>query len=497
MFLPWWQTERIARRLRSRRPDAVLVIRLERGQRVVAHPCARSHRAGVRAGMNLSQARVLLAGRELHVEDEDAVGQAAFLLALARWAARRWSPVVSVDGTDGLLLDISGCEHVFGDEARHLGAIERGVRGVGLTARLGVAGTVGAAWAAARFGGSRARLIAPGAERDALAPMPTAALRIDSDAIESLAEVGIDRVGQLLGVPRHTLPARYGADLVRRLDQALGHLPEALERTAEAPVSVVSRELPGGTTHLASVETAVRMLLDEIGGVLGRQESGLGGLEVVFDRLGAGPVRLDVQVSRATRDAAHLWSLLRPKVERLHMGFGVERITLRAGGVVRVPHLQATMAGERDSGLRHDAAFAAMLDTLASRLGRDRVLRPELVSSYRPERSCRLVPVDEKGRAVGAATAPPSVLRPSRLFYPPLAAEVVALSPDGPVLQVRCRREEHRIQSCLGPERIGPEWWREREPVRDYFRVRDDRGRWLWLFVEADTRRWFVHGEWN
>jgi len=447
--------------------------------------------------MNLAHARALLAGCIVHVENEDAVGQRTWLLALARWAARRWSPVVSVDGTDGLLLDTTGCGHLFGGEARLITAIERGVRALGLTPRIGAAGTIGTAWAAARFGSAQHRMVCSGREREALAPLPTPALRIDPDSVDALAEVGIDRIGQLLDVPRHSLPIRYGPDLLRRIDQALGRLPEAVQRTTEKPVFLATRELPGGTTHLESIELVVKVLLDQIAGLLARQESGLRRLDGTFDRLGGEPEHLSIQVTRATRDPRHLWSLLRPKVERLNMGYGLERITLRAVVVAPLPHRQATIAGGDNPTWQDDADFAAMLDALASRLGRTRVLRPELVPSYRPERSCRLVPVDEAATPLDPAPSFPTDPRPSRLLDPPSPAETIALTPDGPILRLRWRGHEHRLLCSIGPERIAPEWWRAREPVRDYFRVQNDRGRWLWLFREVGAPKWFVHGEWN
>ncbi len=72
----------------------------------------------------------------------------------------------------------------------------------------------------------------------------------------------------------------------------------------------------------------------------------------------------------------------------------------------------------------------------------------------------------------------------------------MALHPDGPVRRVRWEGRDHVILTSVGPERIGPEWWKGREATRDYFRVQDEGGRWLWLFREADGGRWFVHGEW-
>lgn len=483
----------------SPRPDAVLLVRPEHGQQVVSAACPRSQRAGVRAGLSLAHARVLLAGWTPHVEEEDRAGDENALRALARWAARRWSPIVGMDGVDGLLLDTTGCDHLFGGEEGLVGSVRRGVRGLGLTPRIALASTIGAAWAVARFadlpGHARdAGIIAPGTERQAIAPLPTPALRLDPDAVDSLAEVGIERVGQVLDVARGALPSRYGPELLHRIDQALGQAYEGIERVGEEGAIEAWRELAGGTTRLESVEGVVRLLLEEIVGTLAARESALRGLDATFERLGGEARRLSIRVAQPTRDAKHLWSLLRPHVERLDMGCGVERASLRVVGCVRVAHRQGSLAG--DDAWRSDREVGALLDTLASRLGRERLFRVEPEPRHHPERSFRCVPADEGDPRAAPACSPPGP-RPSRLIDPPAPAQAVALSPDGPILRLRWARHEHQIRASVGPERIGPQWWTAREPTRDYYRVQDERGRWLWVFRELDSSRWFVHGEWS
>ena len=495
MFLPWWAAERVLRRLA--RPEAVLIVRVTGNQQIVAAACASAFGAGVRPGLSLAHARAMLAGSTVHVEPADDRADAAGLLALARWIGRRWSPAVEVDSPDGILADITGCEHLFGGELRLVRSLERAVGTLRVTASVGVAGTVGAAWALARYGRAEDRIVSGRGERAAIAPLPVCALRLDPETVEALAEVGIDRIGQLMDLPRHALPARYGPGLLRRLDQALGLVPETVGRTPAGAAHEFSYDLPGGSTQLQAIEDVVRLLLDSLADHLAARESGLRRLDATFERLDdAEDMRVIVQVTRPTRDPRHLWSLLRPKVERVHMGFGIERITLRAGGVVRIAHRQVSLAGEQEHAWAHDQDFAATLDTLSSRIGRDRVLRAELVQSHRPEHAARLVPVDEPGADRPGVPARPWPPRPSRLIDPPSPAEAIALTPDGPVMQVRWRGGERRIIASIGPERIGPEWWKAREPARDYFRVQDDQGRWLWMFRDVPGPRWFVHGEW-
>ena len=111
-----------------------------------------------------------------------------------------------------------------------------------LAARAAVADTPGCAWAVARFG--KGGVIAPGRIADALASLPVAALRLPPHTIESLHDVGIERIAQLASKPRATLQTRFGGDLLLRLDQALGTAQEAL-------TSLEPPEVPRATLKFA------------------------------------------------------------------------------------------------------------------------------------------------------------------------------------------------------------------------------------------------------
>ncbi len=454
--------------------------------------------------MTLAHARALLSPRAVHESPHDPAGDRASLARLARWA-ERWSPVVEADPPGRLLLDITGCEHLFGSEERLARSLRRGLARLGFTARIGVAGTVGAAWALARCGHAPIVHIPTGGERAALAPMPIRALRVSADAVAGLAEVGIERVGHLLDVPRSHLPSRFGEALLLRLDQALGSAIELVRVTPAEALLAASIDLPGGTTDPASLDAATNEVLAELCAALAARESGLRRLLVTLDRLGTVPEVLAIDLSRPSRSARHLWSLLRPRLERVNLGFGIEKIGMAALGIARVAHEQSRLCGERERPPIEDSAAGELLDTIAARIGAERVQRIELVQSHQPERLARLVPLRAGVIAGGRSEMfPPPPLRPSVLLDPPERVRVIALTPDGPVMRFSWRGEEHDVAACEGPERIAPEWWRPPDhaharAARDYFRVQTSGGRWMWLFREdgmGASGGWFAHGEW-
>lgn len=481
----------------------LLIVAESRGRRLVVHRCALAAAAGVCPGMPEGESRALLTG-PVRVEPHDPARDLAALRRLALWA-QRFSPIVAVDPPDGLLLDVSGCAAVFGGERRLLrGALVR-LRRLGFEARGAIAPTIGCAWATARFGESPGRIVRDGNERAAIAPLPLAALRIEPEAVEALAEVGVETVAQLLEVPRSHLPSRFGADLLRRVDQALGQAIETLDPVREAPPPEAEIVSEGPTTDLEAIGLAVREALGRLIEQLAVREAGARTLVLWLHRSDAAPLRIEVRVSRPTRRAKHLWSLLCPRLERAHLGFGVERIRLVAPGPARLRHGQAAeWDTDGGAGTAAEHALDELIDTLASRLGADAVAVPEIAESHVPERASRLVRAGEI-RAMRRTSAP-SVSpgdRPPMLLGRPEPARVLAVTPDGPVARVSWNGRERTVTACIGPERIAPEWWRARGEkeswvlcTRDYFKVQDEAGRWLWVCRELETNTWYVHGLW-
>lgn len=469
----------------------MLLIGVEHQRQVVACACPVARRARVRTGMTLAHARALLPPEGVLVEPFTPQRDEAMLRRLARWALR-FTPIASADPPDGLLLDITGCAHLHGGEAPMAQAVLLAIRELGFNARAAVASTPGCAWAVARYGDSDLSVVPPGAERAALAPLPCSALRIGEETQIALAEIGIDRIGQLLDLPRASLPARFGPELLLRLDQALGQAMELLDPVRPCVPLAVERVFNGPATQPEAVWGAARELVDELCRGLQERESGATRLTLRLARADAGPVDLHASLSRPSRDPRHLWSLLWPQLERANLGYGVDALILTAAAAARLPHEQVERW--RPAEREHAAAWGRFIDTLIARLGPDRVGRPEPRGSHIPERAQTLASILETPKDAGAAVA--AADRPSLLLDRPEEIQAVALFPDGAPSWIRSRAGESRILAGIGPERIGPEWWRAREPARDYFKIQDEQGRWLWVYRELQSGRWFLHGVW-
>lgn len=444
----------------------------------------------------------------LQVEAAEPEADAAALRRLALWATR-YTPSVSPfgqsEGEDGFFLDIAGAAHLFGGEEALLADLARRLRQFGIPASLAAAGTAGAAWALSHYhGGRRPLALAAGREAEALAPLPVEALRLAPATCTTLRRLGFKQVGALIDTPRAPFAARFEADLLRRLDQALGRQAEPLPLIAPPPVYHSQRYLLEPVFAQEAIVAVATRLMQNLVPVLTRDGVAARSLELQLYRVDGIVETVDLGLTLPTRDVAHVARLLDLKLERMagtiDRGFGFEALGLAVTVAERFDQRQAELAGPES---RADAAerTAILVDSLRQRLGPASVERIEPVASHIPERSEAVRP------AVGEPSAWPAPdegrPRPALMLAEPEMAEVTALVPEGPPRRFRWRGLMHGVAGAQGPERIAAEWWRQPsgpEPTRDYYLVEDEAGRRYWLFREGlydretASPRWFVHG---
>ncbi|HEY0014031.1 MAG TPA: DUF6504 family protein [Allosphingosinicella sp.] len=479
----------------SSHPSAPLVTALRTGNRqllAAASPAARA--LGLAPGMPLTQARALVPG--LDIRDAAPEADAALLESLALFAARRWTPRAAVSPPDGLFLDLTGVSHLFGGEEALCVHFVHFCARLGFTARIAVAGTYGAAHALARFSGKAIALCPSGAEAQALAPMPLSALRIGEEALGAARRLGLERVGELLAMPRAPLQRRFGKTLLQRLDQAIGRAPEAVD-------AVVPEDAPEAELRFAepiaspeAIAAALGRLMTDLAATLGKRALGARSVRLLCLRVDNEEQRIGVGTARATRDASHLLRLMLPKIEEIEPGYGIDAMRLVA---LRTEPLAAQTIEGALAGGKPAPDLSFLIDRLAGRLGARRLFRIGAVESDVPERSVRrLSPLAKPAEW-------PRWPRPVRLLSPPERVEgVVALLPDLPPRRFTWRGRPYRVRAADGPERIHGEWWRAREEadaVRDYFQVEDEEGARFWLFRRGDgvdirtgDLSWYLHG---
>lgn len=446
---------------------------------------------------------------EARVEPADPAGDLGALHQLAQWATR-FSPHVTPDAPDGLLLDITGCGHLWQGEDRLMADALARLSAQGFHARGAIAGTIGAAWASARFGGAgtdgEGSIIPAGSISAALGRLPVRALRLDDGTAAGLDRLGLRRIGDLYPLPRADLAKRYGARLLQRLDQALGYAAESLSPLAPTPDHRVSLVFAEPISHAEAIAQASEILLARLLRELETQELGVRRLGLIAHRLDDDAPGIIIGTARPSRDAKHLLRLLIEKLDMIDPGPGIERMSLSALVSEKMTATQVDF--DQRNAATAAADLAPLVDRLTNRLGTSSLAVARAVASHVPERAVAFVaPLQKKQPpADWSADLPP---RPIRLLSPPEPIDALAPVPDDPPLSFRWRHVLHRIAKAEGPERIRPEWWQGMEggpttregDTRDYYRVEIEDGRRFWLYRSglyshetARPPRWFLHG---
>jgi protein ImuB len=473
-------------RLQPRRPAALAAT--VGAQRLISAVDAAAARDGLAPGMTLADARALSPG--LAVAEADFAGDAAALGRLAAWCGR-YSPWTAPCPPDGIWLDVTGCAHLHGGEDGLMAEVVERLAKLGIAAHAAIADTAGAAWAVARSGGARTEAVGAGGIKARLAALPVAALRLAPETAETLARLGLRRIGDLYPLPRPSLVLRFGQALAARLDQALGALPEPLSPLPPPPLRWARRRFAEPIATAEDIRAATAALLDPLCRSLAAEGHGARRLELTLYRVDGTPAAARIGTARPSREPRHLLRLLEERLGDIDPGLGIEDMVLAA--TLAETQGPAQLSFERAAESNDD--LAALVDRLAARLGDKAVSRPLLAESHWPERAVRFVPPLD--RAVGAK--PRQAPRPVRFLRQPEPVEAVAPVPDDPPLMFRWRRIMHRVRRADGPERIAGEWWRGSGELRDYYRVEDQDGRRFWLYRAglycADApARWYLHG---
>ncbi|MBW3616990.1 MAG: DNA polymerase Y family protein [Proteobacteria bacterium] len=457
--------------------------------------------AGLWRGKKLADSLALVP--ELRTADHEPEADASALLGLADGCVR-FSPAVAPDGPDGLFLDVTGGAAPWGGEAAWLHDLLTRLSRAGAPARAAVADTAGAAWALARFGQADRIRIRPGAQADALRPLPVAALRLPPAAQAGLPRLGLTTVGQVSTLPRAQLAKRFGASTLLRLDQALGTADEALPFRRPPTPWFERLAFFDPLSAPEDLRRAVGDLLHALCERLAAEGQGARRFETVFHRADGCSFPVRIGTGLPARDPDRLLKLFAPKLEFVDPGFGIDAVTLTADRLEPLGERQTRLDQETDV----QDALAALVDQLGARLGESRVWRAAPQESHVPERAVTRRPASAPLSGFGLPSGPgwdPERPRPMRLLPRPEPVEAMAAVPDNPPLVFTWRGRRRRVRRAEGPERIAEEWWLDAAAVpavnrvRDYYAVEDGEGERFWLFRDGlyragETPRWFLHG---
>lgn len=491
---------------------------------------------------------------DLVSEDIDRAADARALAQIAEWLIR-FSPLVAIDGADGLMLETTGCDHLYGGETAMMARLSELLERSALPHQLGLASTQGAASALARA--APGTCLEQGSESEGLADLPVSALRLSVDAETLLRRFGLTRIGQLYGIDRKALARRFQskseADAVLlRLDQALGLRLEPLAPIRPTPLRAARLSCPEPIATSEAIQIGLERLTAELCGELDTAGIGARFFSLTAFKADGSRSEVSIKAARPARTPKHILRLFRERIDQIDPGFGIDLLLLEAQRTDPMDLSPMALSGDLAATDTDEVALSALADRIIAKLGEQSVSIVQGRESHIPERAeqaCRFEGTLPAKPTRSAHTSP----RPIRMFDPPERVTVLAEVPDGPPQRFIWRRVPRTVTKADGPERISPEWWMHMSapqaattpaearrtwlspkmdpradaiqiaetraafdiakgedsgiPVkslpraRDYYRVEDQEGRRYWLFrngLYGDRRgappEWYVHG---
>ncbi len=460
----------------------------ERGRMVVKAVSPKAAISGIYTGMVVADGRAILPS--LQVFDAPLGKEETLLSALAEWCIR-YTPIAAIDMPDGLILDASGCTHLWGGEVQYLKDVVTRLKAFGYDVRPGMADTVGCAWAIARYGHTKL-IIEQGTQVQALKHLPPTALRLETAITDRLDKLGLTEIGRFMTMPRTALRRRFGEVLLMRLDQALGQAIEAV--IPVRPIEPYTERLPSlePVRTAPAIEYALQQLLEKLCKRLASEDKGLRKALFKCYRIDGNVQSINIGTARPSRNTEHLFKLFQIRICEIEPALGIELFVMEAPVVEDLSSSQEAMW---NMSFQQEMELAELLDRIAGKVGMNAIHRYLPNESYWPERSYKLATsLEVKATTVWKEELP----RPVHLLQKPEPIEVTVAMPDYPPMLFIHKGKIHRIQKADGPERIEQEWWIEKGLYRDYYCVEDETGARYWLFRSGhygqDDPKWFLHG---
>ncbi len=400
--------------------------------------------------------------------------------------AQAFTPRVSLEPPDGLLLEVKGSLHLFAGVTGLKLAVTDECRHLGILSVVAFAPTPRAALALARAGRPHA-VLDLSALTGALAPLSLATLGWPEDVLERLARSGVRTIGAAMRLPRAGFARRFGAAQLAALDALTGRTADLRDVVRARLRFRRRRELVCELENTCTILAALAPLLAELGTFLKARQCGVLEIECRLGHRHSPPTRCLMRLAAPVADAHRLGELLGERLAALTLPGPVSDCELRTDALVPhrpdCPHLW--QPGEHGGGFSGEAS--GLIERLRARLGDEAIHGLTLLEGHRPEKAWgKAAPP-----AVGCSRTPlrhepaRSHRRPLWLLPVPqsLAAEDGLPRRRGPLLLIG------------EPERIETGWWDGEEIARDYYTAADPHGVLLWVFREREAPHgWYLHG---
>ncbi len=489
IWLPNLATDWMEIRKPELKKKAFVLVRPYHGRMLILHSSPVAINKGIRKGMVLADAKAILPTL-LHFDERPEL-ISGLLKKITEWCIR-FTPSASVDEPDGVILDASGCTHLWGGDEPYITEISKRFKAKGYKSRIAIAGTIGAAWANARYSGQN--LITVQNDLNSILALPPESLRIEEKTTVRLHKLGLHQIQHLIQMPGSSLRRRFGDLIVQRLNQALGTEPEWVNNLT--PIDPYQERLPCLEPILTrnGIEIALKRLLENLCRRLKKEGKGIRKAELKAYRIDHKISSVQISLGNASNNINHLLKLFEMKLDSMEPGPGYELFVLESSNPEEVFSIQEEF-WKNSTGFQQ-TQLTELIDRISIKLGPESIHRYLPAEHYWPERSFKKAnTLMEEASTRWFADKP----RPVELLPVPERILVTAPIPDYPPMHFRYKGVLHKVVKADGPERIEQEWWINEGEHRDYYAVEVESGNRYWIFRsghydEEKKPGWFLHG---
>lgn len=458
--------------LQSREPVDVqaTVIAERNGRRRTLIACNKSAcAAGLAVGMDATTALLCLPTVKILARARRS--ERAALLALCGWA-EQFSSVICMDAERWMLwMEVGGSIRYF----HGLSALRQQVQSIldalGYTANMAIAPTLEAAALLARHGHS----LSFTERRDChafLDGLPLSHLALSPSVTDVLHGLGWRTIGELRALPADQLARRFGNELLSYLRRLYAEEADPRPRVRQPVVWKRRLDFDCAIQANDALLFPLRRMLLELQGYLRGRDTALQSLTLHLLHEKSPATVLVLNTTAPQRDAQHLLLLLRERLERTNWPEAVRALMLEVTQFVPLGDTQLTLFADAQ---KNEQSWATLIDKLIARLGPQAVRRLGLVNDHRPEKAWCTLPADHQANDAPDTLPDAYPERPLWLLTPRLITH---------------------MPTFLGkPERIESGWW-ETDQRRDYYLARTAEGSRWWVYRDADTAQWYLHGLW-
>jgi protein ImuB len=488
IWFPFLQAEWYMRKQKIASTQPLLLFTYERNKKIIIAINNAAKQQGIYTSMLLADAQAVC--NNLQAEEAPQNNFENTLTKIAEWCIR-YSPTIALALPDSIVIDATGCTHLWSGEQNYINDIQQRLQKIGYTTHIAIASTIGAAWALSHY--STMQIAESGSEKQAIESLQPQALRLPPEVTERLHALGLHSISNCLAIPARQLQRRLGECFVQRLQQALGYINEYIQPITSVAPYTERLALYDAIKTINAIEIAVQKLLQAICQRLQQEQKGLRSLRLQAFSIDKHTQQLTIGTNKASYNQQYIFELLRLQLGSLQPGLGFELFVLDV--LQHEPYMaeqESIWVGKKT--IQHKNV-AVLLDKIENKIGVKKISRYAFAAQHWPERAIKKITADEENDIEPISHA----VRPLQLLQPPEPITVTAPVPDYPPMLFKHKGILHKIVKADGPERIEQEWWLQQGLHRDYYYVEDETGNRYWLFRlghynAEQPATWYLHG---